>query len=169
MSASAAPISSARFAAALKSLSLDTLYAKTAEIHNSVTHLEASNQDLQEYAAEDSECADAIWENMATIGRMHERIDLLKKEVESRGFVWDEERNYTLNVPVELNGVREEVNGDIVELQRERAQRGIGNGDGTSVGADQGDRGGRLGDGELAGGLQDRLNDHADDEDGVHL
>ncbi|KAF1953401.1 hypothetical protein CC80DRAFT_148225 [Byssothecium circinans] len=91
MSASAAPISPTRFAAALESLSLSSLYAKVSELQNSIAHLEASNAELEEYARkeDDTECYEALVENKEVVERMRERIGLVRKEVvEVRGLPW---------------------------------------------------------------------------------
>ena len=79
MSSNAAPISPARFAAALSSLPLPNLHLKAAELRNSIAHLEYSNLQLQPLAEEgDRDCKEAFEENRETIVRMEERIQLLK-------------------------------------------------------------------------------------------
>lgn len=97
MSNEAAPISPARFAAALKDLPLSTLHLKAAEIRNSIAHLDYSNEQLKPFADGtdpsangrlDQDCIDAIKENEIVITRMQERIALLKGEVEGRGSSW---------------------------------------------------------------------------------
>ncbi len=94
MSSEAAPISPARFAAALKDLPLSTLHLKAAELRNSIAHLDYSNEELKPFAEgtdpstngePDHICIDAIKENEVVIARLQERIELLKAEVESRG------------------------------------------------------------------------------------
>ena len=53
--------------------------------------LESSNQQLQPFASEgDKDCAEAIEENVAVIGRMKDRVTLLRVEVENRGLRWSE-------------------------------------------------------------------------------
>ncbi|KAJ4354585.1 uncharacterized protein N0V89_006322 [Didymosphaeria variabile] len=94
MSADATPITAARFAAALESLSVSSLHAKAAEIRNSINHLEKSNAELEEFVRqeEDKDLYEAILENREVIKRMEERIDLLKKEVtEVRCLPWEPE------------------------------------------------------------------------------
>ncbi|KAK7193907.1 hypothetical protein DPSP01_010133 [Paraphaeosphaeria sporulosa] len=91
MSASAGPISPARFAAALESLSVSSLHAKAAELRNSIAHLEKSNAELEEYVQQDQDkdLYEAILENREVIKRMEERIELVKKEVtEVRCLPW---------------------------------------------------------------------------------
>ncbi|KAF2447937.1 hypothetical protein P171DRAFT_339249, partial [Karstenula rhodostoma CBS 690.94] len=82
MSAEALPITSARFAQALESLSVSSLHAKAAELRNSIAHLEKSNAELEEYVRQeqDKELYEAILENREVIKRMGERIELIKKE-----------------------------------------------------------------------------------------
>ncbi|CAL3968858.1 unnamed protein product [Diplocarpon coronariae] len=93
------PISTARFAKALKSLPLSTLHLKAMELRNSIAHLDYSNEQLRPFAAgtepsqngtPDPDCADAIRENEIVIARQMERIELLRKEVEGRGNSWTE-------------------------------------------------------------------------------
>lgn len=92
MSSTATPIPPERFAEAIKELPLANLHLKAAEIGNSIAHLVSSNQQLQPFADEgDSDCADAVQENLMVIQRMEERIHLLKAEVEVRGFKWAED------------------------------------------------------------------------------
>ena len=89
MSSASAPISAERFAEAIEDLSIGLLHNKAAEIQNSISHLEVSNEQLQQYAdAGDKDCSDAISENRTVIVRMEERITLLKEEVVRRGLPW---------------------------------------------------------------------------------
>jgi hypothetical protein len=106
MSADTRPISPARFASALKDLSLPMLHLKVLEIRNSIAHLQYSNDQLRPFAegnftasssttetpaAEpDQDCIDAIQENLTVIDRMAERIALVRAEVEERGVSWTE-------------------------------------------------------------------------------
>ncbi|KAF2639887.1 hypothetical protein P280DRAFT_385869, partial [Massarina eburnea CBS 473.64] len=90
-SANATPIPPTRFAAALTSLSLSSLYAKVSELRNSITHLETSNAELEAYvrAEADKDCYEALIENRDVIARMRERIELVRKEVtEVRALPW---------------------------------------------------------------------------------
>ncbi|PVH96411.1 hypothetical protein DM02DRAFT_479752, partial [Periconia macrospinosa] len=82
MSSSSHPISSARFAAALESLSVSSLYLKVAELQNSIAHLHTSNAALEEYVRQDNDkdCYEALLENKDVIKSMEERIGLVKKE-----------------------------------------------------------------------------------------
>lgn len=109
MSADTRPIEPARFAAALKELSVGMLHLKVLEIRNSIAHLQYSNDQLKPFAegsataisdsndatstaaAEpDQDCIDAIKENEGVIDRMIERIALARAEVEERGMSWTE-------------------------------------------------------------------------------
>lgn len=106
MSSSAFPISPQRFAEAILELPLPTLHLKAAEICNSVSHLESSNLQLQPFAdAGDKDCADAIKENEDTMLRMEERILMLRREVERRGFHMSDD------APVTSRNVNERPNG----------------------------------------------------------
>lgn len=97
-----APITPARFAAALKDLSPASLHLKVLEIRNSLAHLSHSNAQLRPFAEgaaaapggvpgePDADCADAIRENEAVIERMRGRVELVRAEVEGRGLSWRE-------------------------------------------------------------------------------
>lgn len=105
-SADTTPISPARFAAALKELSIAMLHLKVLEIRNSIAHLQYSNDQLKPFAegsatalsgtdasgtsAPDQDCIDAIKENDQVIDRMAERIAIIRVEVEDRGLSWEE-------------------------------------------------------------------------------
>lgn len=93
MSSEARPISPTQFATAVTDLPVENLYAKVVEIRNSVAHLERSNKELREYSdsvAGDADCLAAVRENEEVIGRMDDRIELVRKEVERRGQKWHE-------------------------------------------------------------------------------
>lgn len=104
-SADTRPIAPARFAAALKDLSIGMLHLKVLEIRNSIAHLQYSNDQLKPFAegtettpsgeasAPDQDCIDAIRENEGVIDRMAERIALIRAEVEERGLNWTEFQN----------------------------------------------------------------------------
>lgn len=104
-SADTRPIAPARFAAALKDLSLGMLHLKVLEIRNSIAHLQYSNDQLKPFAEgtettptgeasePDQDCIDAIKENEGVIDRMAERIALIRAEVEERGLNWTEFQN----------------------------------------------------------------------------
>lgn len=97
MSSRSVPIPAHRFAEAIRDLPLENLHIKAAELSNSIAHLELSNQQLQPFAEEDRDCADAINENKDVMEQMRNRISSLKLEVERRGFkLEDQERE--LNV-----------------------------------------------------------------------
>lgn len=96
------PISPARFAAALKDLSIASLHLKVLEIRNALLHLAHSNAQLRPFAdgtetsldsspgQPDPDCVEAIRENEVVIARMRERIELVKAEVLVRGVSWRE-------------------------------------------------------------------------------
>lgn len=81
------------------------LHLKVLEIRNSIAHLQYSNDQLKPYAegtasptgsqsaatpVPDQDCIEAIAENEQVIDRMHERIALIRAEVEERGVSWTE-------------------------------------------------------------------------------
>jgi hypothetical protein len=105
MSADTTPIAPARFASAIKDLSVGMLHLKVLEIRNSIAHLQYSNDQLKPFAegtsvalggestssAEpDQDCIDAIKENEVVIDRMAERLAIVRAEVEDRGISWTE-------------------------------------------------------------------------------
>ncbi|PON28052.1 hypothetical protein TGAM01_v203189 [Trichoderma gamsii] len=105
MSADTTAISPARFASAIKDLSIGMLHLKVLEIRNSIAHLQYSNDQLKPFAdgtsvalggestssAEpDQDCIDAIKENEVVIDRMAERLAIVRMEVEDRGISWTE-------------------------------------------------------------------------------
>jgi len=171
MSAEAQPISPARFALAIQDLPVENLYSKAREISNSIAHLERSNKQLQEYSDSirgdstipdgtreegDRECLEAIKENEVVIERQKERIELLKREVESRGGKWHE---------VNGGGEKTRVNG---------AQETNGHVEDSSEAVQNGSRvsnsGGGLTDEELQRRMMERMAEQDDDDgDGIHL
>ncbi len=157
MSSISTPISAPRFAEAVKELPLANLHFKAAEIRNSIAHLVSSNQQLQPFADEgDSDCADAIQENLIVIQRMEERILLLRGEVEGRGFKWAEDGSESENAESNGHAALEEARG---ASQTTRSVPCIRH------------SGGRLGDEELAQRLREQLDgvDTGEAQDGVHL
>ncbi|KAJ5160556.1 uncharacterized protein N7482_007560 [Penicillium canariense] len=107
MSAESHPINLTAFAEVIQELTLSTLYAKVAELHNSIAKLEYSNRQLEEFLNPEQEEDRAeltedevkdfegyIAENEGVIRSMKERIALVKVEVENRGQRWiDVEKN----------------------------------------------------------------------------
>lgn len=102
MSNHALPISLSHFGEAIKELPLEILYAKFTEINNSIYHLELSNLQLEPYAKgsqasssgqPDMDFLDAIKENKLVITKMHQRLSLLKAEIERHGINWAEFQN----------------------------------------------------------------------------
>lgn len=133
-SADTTPISPARFASALKSLSIEMLHLKVLEIRNSIAHLQYSNDQLKPFAepAEgsgqepDADCAEAIRENEVVVDRMAERIALVRLEVEERGVSWTEFQS-TEEVDAQKVEEKEGTNGGDA-----RAVNGSGSGTGQA-------------------------------------
>lgn len=155
MSTETNPISPERFALALESLPLDALHAKVAEIRNSISHLRSSNEQMMPFADEgDQDCKEAMFENLTVIGRMNERIELIRREVEGRGMLWGDAED---EAATSLKDEHSIVNGDAP----------------VTNGAVNGTRqpSGRLTDDELRQQLEARMAEDNDDEndDGVHL
>ena len=166
MSASAAPISAARFAAALPDLPLSSLYGKVAEIKNSIAHLEISNIELQSYADNgDQDCESAIQENLAVIERMNERVQLLKQELESRGSRINDSATPT-NGATDTTGMNtytpEVINPDANGESYTTSITGTEN----FTTANGRIEGGRLNDEDLARLMRERLEQY---DDGLHL
>ena len=91
MSSGALPITPARFADALTTLPISSLYAKHAELTNQLQHLETSNKQLEDFARDndDRDCYEALMENRIVMKRFEERRDLIIKEVkEVRSLPW---------------------------------------------------------------------------------
>jgi len=158
MSANSAPISAPQFAAAIKDLPLANLHFKAAEIRNSIAHLESSNQQLRSFADDgDADCKQAIEENIVVMRRMEARIQLLKQEVEGRGFKWGEDEQENRDAETNGNGV----DGNAMQTAPPTA---------TGTGQRPIPTGGSLSDEELARRLRERMVEGGDmDEDGVHL
>jgi len=137
MSSNSTPISPARFAAALQDLPISSIYAKAAELTNSITYLRSSNAQLHEFAAAgDADCAEAVRENAEVIARMEERIGLCREEVEvNRGLVWETEAK---KMVIEGNSEREQANGE------NGASAGAAREDGDGNRRQDGDGGGYL-------------------------
>lgn len=163
MSANANPITPARFAAALEDLSVASLYAKAAEIRNSMLHLNASNEQLRPFVDDgDVDCAEALQENEEVIGRMRERVELLKAEVERRGNLWieavEEEKK-----PVP-NGIGQEQDVQVVASPTEPSAQGTAV---SGQGREAPHQSGSLTDAELAQRIHDQMGD--EEEGGLHL
>ncbi|KAL6718074.1 hypothetical protein ACLMJK_004159 [Lecanora helva] len=152
MSANSTPITARHFAEAIKELILPNLHLKAAEIRNSIAHLMSSNEQLQPLADEgDSECREAIDENVVVIRRMEERICLLKQEVEGRGFKWGEEDQ-------EYADMNE---GPTLKDEQTSASPGIHSTSDAEGAFDL--SGGHLGDDELAQRISERIGDDVDE------
>lgn len=183
------PISPARFAEALKDLSIEMLHLKVLEIRNSIAHLQYSNDQLKPFAegsstavsegeGPDQDCVDAIRENEGVIDRMAERIAIIRMEVEDRGVSWTEfqSRDEASARNDEDAKPAPDVNGEVEGRSEAWAdgtfQTGtIRNGE---VHLDQPagqPEGGSLSDEQLRRALEERMRDLGgeDDEGGMHL
>ncbi|KAF2706525.1 hypothetical protein K504DRAFT_458929 [Pleomassaria siparia CBS 279.74] len=122
MSATALPITSERFAAALRELPVSSLHAKVSELQNAIAHLEESNKALEEFVREenDQDCYEALMENKEVVLRNRERIELIRKEVvELRGLPWTAEEGKTTTAPATA--------GEVDIADSETGLNGIGN------------------------------------------
>ncbi|KAI7270917.1 hypothetical protein KC345_g7306 [Hortaea werneckii] len=172
------PVDPARFALALESLPIDSLHAKAAEIQNSISHLRSSNAQMLPFAEEqdDQDCKEAMFENLTVIGRMNERIRLLKAEVGRRGLPWapQGEGENGVGAAGNVDGEGEAVvvvNGDGVHGGEGR-QGGAGTVNSAVGGETTQPRAasGRLTDEELRRQLEAQLDGDGDaGEEGVHL
>ncbi|KAL1990653.1 hypothetical protein VTN49DRAFT_6492 [Thermomyces lanuginosus] len=133
MSAQSQPITPEAFAAAIKELSLPSIYAKVAELRNSIAHLTRSNDELRTYiresgedpeSEENRELAAYIVENEGVMQAMAERIGLCKMEVEARGLVWREEILQDSPRDSTGEGVTNGVGGD-EEEEEDRVVNGV--------------------------------------------
>ena len=146
MSSATQPIDPTRFAEALESLPIDALHSKAAELRNSIGHLKFSNEQMLPFAEEgDDVCREAMFENLSVIGRMNERISLLRAEVEKRGMRW--------------------ADGEVEDAEAREAK--MVNGDAGANGNEARQRNGRLTDEELRRQLEAQMGE--DEDEGVHL
>ncbi len=171
MSHEARPISPVSFAHALEDLPISNLYAKVFEINNSISHLESSNAQLQEYSDSqpngDSDCLEAIRENVVVIVRMIERIEMVKSEVERRGGRWHEAGSDGDGAKANGTAIGA-VDGDEEQDEEMTHTRGTAQAEGLRAADATGPRpGGRLDENDLRRQLAERM---AEDEDeGMHL
>ncbi|KAH7080570.1 hypothetical protein BKA63DRAFT_563250 [Paraphoma chrysanthemicola] len=160
MSAQTTPISPTRFASALTDLPISSIYAKHAELRNSITHMQSSNAQLEDYARDndDRECYEAVLENREVMKRFEERIELLRREVvEVRGLPWRPQGDEA-ETPrkVDLNGEAGQI-GEVLN--------GHADGSGPRINGNGGGVQERNGDGAAAA----EQNGNDDNEDGVFL
>ncbi|KAK5132911.1 hypothetical protein LTR08_008357 [Meristemomyces frigidus] len=165
------PIDPARFALALESLPLDALHAKAAEILHSINHLRSSNEQMLPFAEQgDADCRDAMFENLAVIGRMNGRVGLVRAEVERRGQRWSEGE-----VEDGVDGIKGDglANGIMVNGIAAAGDEGTSLVNSTSSGEAPTPRApsGRLTDEELRAQMAARLGggDEEEEDNGVHL
>ena len=191
MSSSATPISHARFSSAIKDLPLGNLYSSAAELRNSIAHLRSSNEQLGPFASgedADQDCVDAIKENEEVIERMVARIEILKGEVEGRGYKWvepeeeeEEEEEGVVNGHVGVGDGDGEVDEEEDEGQDEEEEEEENNSESrggpartdAATARTGSHHGGSIGDEELRRLVEERLlhgdnnnNDDDDDDDG---
>jgi hypothetical protein len=88
MSSTSTSLTPSAFTTLIHDLPLEALYAKTAELLNSLQLLRDSNKQMEEFAEQDDVCKEAIKENEVVMGRIRERVGLCRGEVEGRGLVW---------------------------------------------------------------------------------
>ncbi|KIL94992.1 hypothetical protein FAVG1_01923 [Fusarium avenaceum] len=196
-SADTTPIAPARFAAALKDLSIGMLHLKVLEIRNSIAHLQYSNDQLKPFAEgtettpsggasePDQDCIDAIRENEGVIDRMAERIAIIRAEVEERGLSWTEFQNRDETTSKNDEDAAAAINGDAqpsatapgTESRHDAWSDGTFQTGTIRNGEMQVDReagrpeGGSLNDEQLRRALEERMRDLGtdDDEGGMHL
>jgi hypothetical protein len=176
MSSEVRPIDPLRFAEALETLPLDALHAKAAELQNSIEQLRSSNEQMVPFADEgDQDCKDAMFENLGVITRMHNRVELIKVEVEKRGMPWpSEERERGV---VDVQRLREfgmeGENGEQLVVARPEGDAALVNGrsgavvNGVVGGEERAQQSGRLTDEELRRQLEVQMG--MDEEEGVYL
>ncbi|KAL7268663.1 hypothetical protein RUND412_008702 [Rhizina undulata] len=85
MSVTSQPITPESFLRAIRDLELEQLHAESARLNNSIFHLRRSNVALAEFPDEPA-CQEAIAENEEVVRRQLERVDMIREEVERRGF-----------------------------------------------------------------------------------
>ncbi|WPG99470.1 Hypothetical protein R9X50_00228400 [Acrodontium crateriforme] len=160
------PISPERFALALQDLPVDALHAKATELENSLKHLRHSNEQMLLFAEQgDADCRDAMFENLGVIGRITERVALIKAEVERRGLPWTAPGES--GGEAKLNGV---VNGADAETEGETAVGATTNAPAAAAAAPA--PSGRLTDDELRRQLEAEMgsfDDEVEDDPGFHL
>lgn len=178
MSSESRPIDPLRFAEALETLPLDALHAKAAELSNSIEQLRSSNEQMVPFADEgDQDCKEAMFENLGVITRMHNRVELIKAEVEKRGMPWpseERERGAAIDVRRLREFGMEGENGEQIIVGRQESDAPAVNGTATANGTVDGEgsgarahQSGRLTDEELRRQLEAQMG--MDDEEGVHL
>lgn len=175
MSTQSTPIDPLRFAEALEALPLDALHAKAAELQNSIGHLRSSNDQMLPFADEgDQDCKEAMFENLGVIGRMNERVGLIKAEVEKRGMPWPSEEREGGGGVVGSSEAGEAIvaarAGDMVNGSGEMVNGTVGSAPANAGSRQQ--QSGRLTDEELRRRVEAQLEAQMaedDDGDGVHL
>lgn len=120
--------------------------------------------------AGDADCREAMFENLGVIGRMKERLDMVKEEVEGRGIRW------VFGDEIDRLGLRSE--GGTVDADGESIVVDVSNNsNGAENGVNSGLRNGtaqrrqpsgRLTDEQLRAQLEAQMSDE-EDADGVHL
>ena len=82
--ATSIPVPPDLFATALETMEIAQLHAEETRLNNSIHHLDRSNVAL-EAEKEDAECKQALEENLETIQRQRDRIQMIWDELKRRG------------------------------------------------------------------------------------
>lgn len=172
MSQTSLPIAPDRFAAALESLSIPSIWLKADEIRNSLLHLRLSNSQLQEFADQgDADCAEALKENEGVVARLRERLDILKAEVEARGARW---MDWDVEEAVKDNEAVHNTHGaeghNATSAATTEVVDGVASDHTSAVPGSRGQTaGGTLDDDELARHVLNQLEQDDGEDDGMHL
>lgn len=174
MSSEARPIDPLRFAEALETLPLDALHAKAAELSNSMSQLRSSNEQMVPFAdAGDADCREAMFENLGVITRMHERVQLIRAEVEKRGMPWPEEDGGRRDVQRLREFGLEGEAGEQIVVGRGEGSGVYGTAGGRDVDGDGDGRArqsGRLTDEQLRRQVEAQMGiEDGEEDEGVHL
>jgi len=164
------PINPSRFRDALQPLPIDALHAKAAELLTSLLKLRESNSAMLPFAeAGDADCREAMFENLGVIGRMKERLDMVKEEVEGRGVRWVFGDEMDRMQPSGQRGTVD-ADGESIVVNTSALSNGAVNGNTNEIPNGSGTRqaSGRLTDEQLRAQLEAQMNDE-EDADGVHL
>ncbi|KAG5370197.1 hypothetical protein CJU90_1543 [Yarrowia sp. C11] len=74
----------------VESLGDHELRAERDRLTNSIQHLKRSNEELQEFVADDPELQEVIDDNTKVVGNQEMRIEVLKAEIAKRGISQEE-------------------------------------------------------------------------------
>jgi len=104
----------------------------------------------------DQDCKDAMYENLVVIGRMNERIGMLRAEVERRGMRW-------------ADAEVEEANANKDHEMTDTSGQLVNGHADNNIRQTESAPSGRLTDEELRARLAQQLEDDDGEEEGVHL